>query len=144
MSEELKENVKDRGVWLRLLYMLLFAVLYSVAEIVLTVVVVFQFLSVLVTGEKNAKVLALGAQLSTYAYQVFSYLTFNSETQPFPFGDWPSDKPLTEAKAAKAAAEKPARRSTRGRPRKTAAKTENPAEEPASENAAGNAEKPSE
>jgi len=117
-DEQVKKNVRNSGVWLRLAYMLLFAVLYSVAEVVLTVVVIFQFLSVLITGKKNDKVLALGAQLSTYAYQVFSFLTFNSETQPFPFGDWPSGKSLSET------AEKPAAKAVRGRPRKAAAKRE--------------------
>jgi len=133
MSDALKDNVKDSSVWLRLLYMLLFAAIYSVAEIVLSVVVVFQFLCVLITGEKNAKVLALGAQLSTYAYQVFSFLTYNSEALPFPFGDWPSDKLLVEAKAGKAAKPEPAkaaRRTPRSRPRKSSAKTaETPSEE---------------
>jgi len=121
-DEQVKENVKNSSAWLRLAYMVLFAVLYSVAEVVLTVVVVFQFLSVLITGEKNGKVLALGAQLSTYAYQVFSYLTYNSETQPFPFGDWPSGNSLSEA------VEKPTAKAAgptgRGRPRKAAAKAE--------------------
>ncbi|HXH72872.1 MAG TPA: DUF4389 domain-containing protein, partial [Mariprofundaceae bacterium] len=112
-DEQLKENVKNSSAWMRLLFMLLFAVLYSVAEMVLTVVVIFQFLSVLITGRKNAKVLSLGAQLATYAYQVFSYLTYNSEERPFPFADWPADKPLTGAAPAaapkKATAAEPAK-----------------------------------
>ena len=75
MTDELKEHVKDSSVWVRLLFMLLFSVLYWAAEMVLAVVVLFQFFSVLFTGKKNSQVLALGAQLSTYAYQVFRYLT---------------------------------------------------------------------
>jgi len=113
-TEEIKENVTNTNVWIRLLYMALFAVLYWAAEVILAVVIVFQFLSVLFTGNKNAKVLAFGAQLSTYAYQIFRYLTFNSEEQPFPLGDWPSDKTLTEEVVA---TEKPKRA-----PRKPAAK----------------------
>jgi len=96
MTDELKEHVKDSSVWVRLLFMLLFSVLYWAAEMVLAVVVLFQFFSVLFTGKKNSQVLALGAQLSTYAYQVFRYLTYNSEEKPFPLGDWPSDKALAE------------------------------------------------
>lgn len=89
LSSDLKENVKDTNVWIRLLYMLLFVIIYSVAEVVLAVVIFFQFLSVLFTGRKNEKVLSLGGQLSTFVYQVFSYLTYNSEVRPFPFSDWP-------------------------------------------------------
>ena len=97
MDDELKQHVRDSGVWMRLLFMLVLAVLYGVAEVVLSAVVVLQFLIVLFTGEKNARLLSLGAGLSTYAYQVFRYLTFNSEQRPFPFSDWPADGPLVEA-----------------------------------------------
>ena len=116
MTDELKEHVKDSSVWVRLLFMLLFSVLYWAAEMVLAVVVLFQFFSVLFTGKKNSQVLALGAQLSTYAYQVFRYLTYNSEEKPFPLGDWPSDKALAE-QAEPAPKPKP-----RAAPRKRAVK----------------------
>ena len=113
-TDELKNNIKNSSVWKRLLFMILFSILYSTAEVVLAVVVLYQFLSLLFTGNKNEKVLSFGAQISTYAYQVFSYLTFNTEDKPFPMSDWPSDKALT-AKVAK----KPAARRA---PRKPAAK----------------------
>lgn len=94
MDNELKENLKQKKTWLRGLYMLLFAIFYSVAEIVIFVVVVFQFLLALFTGRTNARLVMFGKSLSTYVYQVMLYLTFNSEEMPFPFGDWPAeDKP---------------------------------------------------
>jgi len=95
-TDELKKNIKDSSVWKRLLFMILFSILYSAAEVVLAVVVLYQFLSILITADKNEKVLSFGAQISTYAYQIFSYLTFNTENKPFPMSDWPSDNPLTE------------------------------------------------
>jgi hypothetical protein len=98
-TSDIKEHVKDTNVWLRLLFMLLFAMIYSAAEVVLAVVVFFQFLCVLFTGNKNAKALLFGSQLSAFAYQVFSYLTYNSEERPFPFADWPSGKSLAEETA---------------------------------------------
>ncbi|MDX8403489.1 MAG: DUF4389 domain-containing protein [Mariprofundaceae bacterium] len=119
MSDDLKEHVKDTNVWVRLLFMLLFAILYWVAEAVLAVVVLFQFLSVLLTGQKNDKVLMFGAQLSTYVYQIFRYLTYNSETRPFPLNDWPSDLELAETKPARKRApvkkKAPAAKSTRAK-----------------------------
>jgi len=95
-TNEIKENVKDTNVWMRLLFMLLFGIIYSVAEIVLAIVVFFQFLAVLFSGNKNEKALLLGSQLSAFVYQVFQYLSYNSEKKPFPFADWPSGKPLNE------------------------------------------------
>jgi len=128
-TEALKKHVMDAAIWKRLLFMILFTILYSAAEVVLAVVVVFQFLTVLITGAKNNKVLSFGAQLSTYVYQVFSYLTFNTETRPYPMGDWPSEKSLSEkAKAAakpKATPRKPAAKKPPAK--KVAPKTEEPA-----------------
>lgn len=99
-GEHLKENLKDSNVWLRLLFMLLFSIIYSVAEVVLVMVVVFQFLCVLFTGNKNDKVLSLGSQLSAFIYQIVRYLTYNSDTRPYPFSDWPSDAVLAEKQPA--------------------------------------------
>ena len=93
-TETMKENIKDRNVWMRLLFMVLFAILYSAAEVVIAVVVVFQFFTLLVTGKKNEKVLAFGGQLAAYVYQGFHFLTFNTERMPCPRDSWPSSDPL--------------------------------------------------
>ncbi|OIP98539.1 MAG: hypothetical protein AUK35_11320 [Zetaproteobacteria bacterium CG2_30_46_52] len=139
MSEtEMTSNVKDTNVWKRLLFMVLFALLWSVTEIVMFAVVVYQFLYLLITGNKDERILKLGAQLSTYAYQIFCYLTYNSETQPFPFSDWPSASVLVETVVveAKAAAAKPARKAAAPRKRAPAKpKTTTVAKKPAASKA---------
>ena len=66
------------------------------------------------------KQLSLGASLSTYAYQVFSFLTYNSEQRPFPFADWPTDRSLVEQAEQKAARKASPRQR---RPAKAAAKS---------------------
>jgi len=96
LNEELKENVQDSSVWKRFLFMLLFGFLYSVAEVVLIAVIIFQFLSVLLTGNKNDRLLDLGGEISAYIFQALRYLTYNSEQRPYPFSDWPSDQTTTE------------------------------------------------
>ena len=101
MNDEVRKRLTRRELWMRALYMLFFLIAYSVAEVVLTLVVVFQFFMVLITGRANEVALALGENLSAYLYQVFRYLTFNSQIQPFPFSDWPDepreDNPWTQA-----------------------------------------------
>ena len=101
MSDELKEHLKERKTWLRGLYMLLFAIFYTVAEIVITAVVIFQFLLALFTGKSNERLLKLGQSLSTYVYQILQFLTFNSDYHPYPFGAWPKGAPKESAKQAK-------------------------------------------
>ena len=78
---------------MRLVFMLIIALLYSVSRIVVTAVIVFQFFWVLFSGEKNEKLQYLGQSLADYTYQIVLYLTFNTEERPFPFDlDWPATK----------------------------------------------------
>jgi len=89
MDEELKANLSRRETWLRLLFMLLFTAIYSLAEVVLGAVVVFQFASTLITGRRNQRLLALGQSLSAFVYEILRYLTYNTDDRPYPFGPWP-------------------------------------------------------
>ena len=73
--------------------MLLYVLFSSLAEIVLAAVIIFQFLLKLFTGETNDRLLKLGQSLSTYLYQVFVFMSFNSEYHPYPFGAWPKGEP---------------------------------------------------
>ncbi|MDH5484817.1 MAG: DUF4389 domain-containing protein [Gammaproteobacteria bacterium] len=89
MDDEIKDHLKQQSTWIRGLYMLMFALFYSLAEVVIFAVVVFQFLLKLFTGKNNQRLLKLGQGLASYIYQIVQFLTFNSEYQPYPFGAWP-------------------------------------------------------
>lgn len=89
MDEELKKNISKIETWKRALFMLLYTILYSVAEVVLAAVVVFQFLSMLFTGRSNEALLKFGKSLSQYIYEIMLFLTFNSEDHSYPLGEWP-------------------------------------------------------
>ena len=108
--DAIKENVKQQDTWLRLLFMVIYGMILSITSIVLSFVVVIQFLSVLFTRETQANLLHFGASLAEYVRQIVAYLTFNSEVKPFPFGDWPGDVPAAKPAAKKktAAKKKPA------------------------------------
>lgn len=93
MSNDVKDNLKSQSTWKRGLYMLLYIFFSRIAEVVLGVVILFQFLLKLFTGETNDRLLKLGQGISTYVYQVFQFLTFNTEYLPYPFGAWPKGEP---------------------------------------------------
>ena len=93
MSNDVKENLKSQSTWMRGLYMLLYIIFSRIAELVLGVVILFQFLLTLFTGETNDRLLKLGQGLSTYIYQTLQFLSFNSEYHPYPFGAWPKGEP---------------------------------------------------
>jgi len=88
IDDAVKENVKSRNTWLRLFYMILFGLIMGLAEFVLVFVVIIQFFTVLLSGERNDKLLAFGADLACYVYDIWRYLSFVTEEQPFPFGEW--------------------------------------------------------
>jgi hypothetical protein len=90
---ELKGNLTRGEIWLRGLHMVLFAIAYTVAEIMLVAIILFQFLSSLFTGRVNQRLLKLGQQLGTYIYQTLLFFTFNSEERPYPFAAWPRGAP---------------------------------------------------
>lgn len=91
----LEKNVKSRSSWIRLLYLLVFSLLYLVSRFVVLAVVVLQAAWLLFTGQPNPRLAAAGQSLATYTYQLVSYLTFASDRRPFPVDDdWPSATPL--------------------------------------------------
>ena len=93
MSEEFKANIKSKSIWLRGFFMLLFAVFYGVAEVVLVVVALFQFGCALFAGKPNDNATGFGNSVGQYIFQITQFVTFNTEQKPFPFSAWPEPKP---------------------------------------------------
>lgn len=94
---DLEKNVTRGSTWLRLLFMIIVGFLWGISRFVTAAVVVIQFFYVLFTGDTNAQLKALGHSLAIYSYEITDYLTFNTETRPFPFdAEWPSELPHAE------------------------------------------------
>ena len=69
--------------------MILFIALWFVSRFVVFAVMGLQVLFLLFSGKRDERLAAFGGSLATYSCEVVAYLTFASETQPFPFSDWP-------------------------------------------------------
>ncbi|WP_428820744.1 DUF4389 domain-containing protein [Microbulbifer sp. MCCC 1A16149] len=91
-NEELKQNLTSSNQWMRLLYMVLFAVLLEIAGFVMLAVVIAQFLFAIVSGGANDNLRRLGDQIASYIYQTLQFLIYNSEEKPFPFSEWPESE----------------------------------------------------
>lgn len=100
MKDEKEKYYKDRNVWIRGLFMLLFVFLMGIAKFVTLLVVALQFLLLLFTGQVNENLQQFGKSLSIYQYQVMLFLTYNSEVQPFPMDKWPETKPENSAEVS--------------------------------------------
>lgn len=93
MSSTVSEHLSKPEPWKRGLFMIFYTLLYSVAEIVLIAIAFVQFAYTIFSGDINPKLKKLGHEISYYVYQIFQYLTFNSEQKPFPVADWPENPP---------------------------------------------------
>ncbi len=85
-------NLFDGQTWLRGLFMLLFALIYSFTEVIITAVVILQFLFVLFSGQQNHRLKEFGQGLSLFVYRIIRYWTYNLEEKPFPFSPWPGNE----------------------------------------------------
>ncbi len=88
-NAQLKHNLTSSGHWLRLLFMVLFVMLLSVAGVVMLAAIVLQFLFAITSGSANDNLRPLGSQIASYIYQILQFLIYNTEEKPFPFADWP-------------------------------------------------------
>lgn len=89
MSDK-KISLLNSNTWIRGAYMVLFGLLLVAARLVISIVVVVQFLFVLLVGADNQNLRNLGQGLGKWVYQTLMFLTFNSEEKPFPFDEWPA------------------------------------------------------
>ena len=95
MSGNLKQKLTRSSIWLRLVSMIVLAIAFNIAEIVIFAVVVFQFLVTLFTTKPNSQFTRFGRNLARYLQQIITYMTFATEEKPFPFSPWP-DEPHEE------------------------------------------------
>ncbi len=90
MTENAVTPANKRNTWVRGLYMLLMAIFFHIAEAVLWIVAIVQFILALASNAPNARLMTFGRSLSRYVQQIAAFLTFATDEIPFPFSDWPS------------------------------------------------------
>ena len=86
----LKENLRARATWMRGFYLILFVIIYGIAEFLIMAIMLFQFLSTLFVRRTNEPLVKFGGSLSVYIYEIMLYLTYGSDDRPFPFREWPA------------------------------------------------------
>ncbi len=77
-----------KDVWLRGLWMLVFAAFFGVAETVLLVVAVVQFFWMLFAGERNARIAEFGQGMALWMADVARFQSGASDARPFPWAKW--------------------------------------------------------
>ncbi len=83
-------STESKQTWLRGLFMLLFIILFGIAETVLALMAVVQFFWLLFAKEPNAFLRDFGASLGRWMRDVANFQTGGTEEKPFPWKNWPS------------------------------------------------------
>ncbi|MGZ9810367.1 DUF4389 domain-containing protein [Pseudoroseicyclus sp. H15] len=82
-SDEHKESL-----WLRLVWMILIAIMLQLAQTVLAVATVFQFILMLFSrGQPNERLAEFGTSLGIWIAKAVRFQTAASETRPWPWTD---------------------------------------------------------
>ena len=81
-------TVKDRLV--KGLFVLLFMFAFGVCRFLLYIIVLVQFLFDLISREPNTRLCQFSAELKDYFSEIIAFVTYQSDTKPFPFSDWPN------------------------------------------------------
>jgi hypothetical protein len=76
--------------------MSLFAAIFGLTEALILVIAVVQFISKLVRGEKIERLAQIGADIGDYFRAIILFLTYRTETMPYPFGEWPTGVEIGE------------------------------------------------
>jgi hypothetical protein len=83
---------QHESILLRILWMILFVLVWQVAETVLAVVVLAQLVYRLFNGAPSLGMMSFGDSLSQYLAQIGRFGTFNTDQKPWPFADWPTPR----------------------------------------------------
>ena len=88
--DDLVENVRELSGWVRVLFVIFFiVVLHLIIGPVIVLLALVQALFLIFTTKANENIAGFGSLLVTYVAQILNFVTFNSESRPFPFSDFP-------------------------------------------------------
>ena len=81
--------VKDRLI--KGLFVFLFLFAFGVCRFLLHIIALVQFLFDLISGKPNNRLFQFSSELKDYIAEVVVFVTYQSDTKPFPFSDWPKN-----------------------------------------------------
>ncbi|MFQ3303654.1 MAG: hypothetical protein ACI9S7_000678 [Candidatus Paceibacteria bacterium] len=92
-----KNNLTSEAFWLRLVFMLLSLLLVEIAASILTLLVAGQFLYRLFNESSHHTILQFSNSLGRFILHSYRFLSYQTESKPFPFSDWPEPEDLPQS-----------------------------------------------
>ena len=94
--QALKNNLTSEAFWLRLAFMLLSLLLVEIAASILVLLVIGQFLYRLFNEYSHDAILKFSNSLGRFILHSYRFLSYQTESKPFPFSDWPEAEDLPQ------------------------------------------------
>jgi len=85
----MNESYQGQTGWQRVVFVVLFWIVFYVAQMVVGAVAIAQCVFVLLTDNPNQQLLKFGDSLGKYIHDILRFVTFNTDQRPFPFSDFP-------------------------------------------------------
>ena len=85
-----------KKIAVRLLYTILFLIVFEIVKIIIQVSVLFQYVYLLISKNYNDPIRNFSNKVSVYAYRVLRYVTLNENEKPFPFNNFPKEIELPD------------------------------------------------
>jgi hypothetical protein len=86
-----------KKIAIRLLYTILFFIIFEILKIIIQVSVLFQYVYLFISKTYSDPVRNFTNKVSVYAYKVLRYVTLNENERPYPFHDFPREMEVPEA-----------------------------------------------
>ena len=86
---DVKQNLRNVDSWLRGLFIVIFAIIFYFLIGIILLLVIFQFLTTVITGRLNNQLEKFSGVLTDYALQILQFVTYQSDLKPFPFSPFP-------------------------------------------------------
>ncbi|QYX49607.1 DUF4389 domain-containing protein [Pseudomonas tussilaginis] len=85
-------QAQRESIIFRVLWMLIFLVVWQLAELLLGGLVLVQLIYRLIYGAPSAGLMNFGDSLSQFLAQIGRFGCFHSDQKPWPFADWPTPR----------------------------------------------------
>ena len=85
-----------KKIAVRLLYTILFLIVFEIVKIIIQVSVIFQYVYLLISRNYNDPIRNFSNKVSVYAYRLLRYVTLNENEKPFPFNNFPKEIELPD------------------------------------------------
>ncbi|PVZ13569.1 MULTISPECIES: DUF4389 domain-containing protein [unclassified Pseudomonas] len=83
---------EQESLLLRVLWMLLYLLVWQVGQFVLGLLVLVQLIHRLVYGKPHVGMMNFGDSLSQFMAQIGRFGSFHTDQKPWPFADWPAHR----------------------------------------------------